>query len=84
MSENKEYPDLYGHHEREGKKLGLDLVRRRIEPVETQNASACQHDFIFEGMNAIRCKGCGWGLITNGVKEAMDLMERLTKKKASV
>ena len=78
--EEKEYPDLYGHHEREGKKLGFDLVQRGINPVETQNASNCQHNFILEGLHSVKCKICGWGLVTNGVKDATDLIKRLTSK----
>jgi len=80
--EKKEFPSIYAHTEKEAKKIGFDLVSRNIQPITTQDAQTCPHKFVLEGMFSVKCTLCGFGLVTSGVKESQDLMERLTKKQA--
>lgn len=78
--EKKDFKDVYAETAKEAKKTGLDLVSRNITPIEVQNSQTCPHDFVLEGMYSVKCKLCGWGMVTNGVKESQDLIDRLTRK----
>lgn len=77
--EEKEFPDIYAHTEKEEKKTGFNLVSRNIEPIITQDAQKCPHNFVLQGLNSVKCTLCGWGLITSSLKESQDLIDKMNK-----
>lgn len=83
MTEYRKNPDIYEAMEKEAKRLGIpkeSIVTRNIQPITVQDSPNCRHDFRMEGLYSIKCQNCGWGLAVAGVKDAQNLIERLTKK----